>query len=131
MSIGYEVTEDERNFEKDGLTGQVSRFSSQTIQYPCYVIRSTPENPVPEYKAEALKGMLNQIKVDNGTEQYDINKIQNIMIYMDFENNRFGLGSITPSQVKSFLTSFQDNDVVGYFDENTELSGQNLYVLAG
>ena len=130
MSIGYEVAEDTRSFEKEGLTGQVSRFSAQSIQYPCYVIKSTPENPVPEYKAEALKGMLNQTVVNNGDGQFDANAVHNIMIYMDFENNRFGLGSITPSQVKSFLTSFEDNEVIGYFDEKTELTGINLFVLA-
>ena len=130
MSIGYEVAEDTRSFEQDGLTGQVSRFSTRDMQYPCYVVRSTAENPIPEYKAEALKGMLNQVQVNNGNEQFDANAVHNIMIYMDFENNRFGLGSITPQQVKSFLASFEGNDVVGYFNETTELTGVNLYVLA-
>ena len=130
MSLGYEIQEDNRDFEQKGLTGQVSRFSSQDMIYPCYIIRSTDENPVPEYKAEALKGMLNTIK-SNSEGQFDINAIQNIMIYMDFQGSRFGLGNIVASQVKSFLSSFEGNDIIGYFDENTELSGQNLYVLAG
>ena len=74
--------------------------------------------------------MLNQVTANNREGQFDVNAIHNIMIYMDFENNRFGLGSITPSQVKSFLTSFEGNEVIGYFDEKTELTGINLFVLA-
>ena len=36
--LGYDVTESERNFEKEGISGEVGQFSVEHNQYPQYCI---------------------------------------------------------------------------------------------
>lgn len=120
--IGYDVETEERNFIQEGITGTVSRFAKGTVSYPCYIVNP----PFEAYKIKVLRTMylrsdsLNEDDADLG-----------ISIYLKQGEKLVGLGKIYPRQVSAFLKLFASNKITGYYDENTELTGDYLYVLGG
>ena len=55
---------------------------------------------------------------------------QMIHIYFNQENKTAKLGLIQPTQVKTFLRLFADNEVDGYLTKDQKLEGMYLYILA-
>lgn len=120
MSIGYDVEENNRDFEKAGLTGTVTRYTKSNLVYPCYIV----EAPFEKYKLQVLKSMFQNI--DTYSEEDSHLAIQ---LYFEEGGKKVGLGKIYPRQVKSFLQLFSSNKIIGYYDEKTKLEGDHLYVL--
>lgn len=125
MGLGFDVYEDKRNFEQDGITGNVKRYTTTKMNFPCFVIVSSAENPVEEFKVSILQKMFETIKVYNEEEAK-----RAIFLYFSDGMRTVKLGKIKPSQVKSFLTLFETNNVDGYLDKDTELVGDYRYVLS-
>ena len=118
MALGYELDEDDtRDFEQDGLTGTVKRYATENMHYPCLIF-----DKISQYQLKVLKQMTS-IKTT-----YD-DEADSISLYVDMDGKLVTLGKIFANQVKSVLMLFEDVGVVGFYDANTELKGDYLYVL--
>lgn len=122
MSVGYDLDEDDRSFEQSGLTGTVTRYTESSMVYPCYIVKA----PFETYKLKVLQSMFHKVSFDS-EEDGDLA----IQLYFESGEQIVGLGKIFPRQVKSFLRLFEGSDIKGYYDENTMLEGDYLYVLGG
>lgn len=125
MSLGYDLYEDNRDFQQKGLTGEVKRYTTAKMEFPCYVVCSTETNQVEMYKIQVLKQMFATSKIYNESEANSM-----IHLYFSQGNQVAKLGIIQPKQVKSFLKLFESNQVDGYFEDGILLQGEHLYVLA-
>jgi hypothetical protein len=126
MSLGYETYEDNRDFEQTGLTGNVIRYATEGMTFPCYIICSTEEKPVEMYKIEILRKMFSTTS-DNFDED-TLNSVINIYFTMSSQTVR--LGKIISKQVKAFLHLFEGDIIKGYLDKDTLLENDYLYVLS-
>lgn len=125
MSLGYDTFSDERTFDKQGITGQVQRYSREAMNYPCYIIRSEDENKVGVHQITVLKNMFNTVvSFDKSSED------NSIYVYFCQSEKVARIGKISPRQVKAFLRLFDGNLVDCFLDKDTELKGDYLYVLA-
>lgn len=120
--IGYEVEQEQRTFETDGLTGNVSRYAQESLSYPCYIVKS----PFELYKVNVLRSMYSTGKSVGG-----IDANSGIHIYFEQNEKMAGFGKIYPRQVNAFLRLFEKNEIVGFYDDGTQLEGDYLYVLGG
>lgn len=125
MSLGYETYEDDRKFEQKGLTGDVRRYTTTKMEFPCYVVCNTEEKPVKLHSIETLRKMFPNAK------SYD-ESIANSLIHIYFNqgNQTAKLGVIQPNQVKTFLKLFENCEVDGYLNADKKLEGMYLYILA-
>ena len=125
MSLGYDVYEDNREFEQKGLTGEVKRYTTGKLDYPCYIIYSEDDNQVEMYKIQVLRQMFSTSKTYVESDAKSM-----INLYFSQGSKMAKLGIIQPKQVKSFLKLFESNIVEGYYDADTVLKDDYLYVLA-
>ena len=126
MALGYAVYDDKnRSFEQKGLTGEVRRYTTTNMEFPCLIICSTPDKPVRMHSLEALKIMFPK------SQMYD-EEVANSMIHIYFNQGEktAKLGLIQPNQVKTFLRLFADNNVDGYLSQEKKLEGMYLYILS-
>lgn len=126
MPLGYDTfDESTRSFEQDGLTGDVRRYVTTNMEFPCFIICSTPDKPVRMFTLETLKLMFPKAKL------YD-EAVANSMIHVYFNqgDKTAKLGLIQPNQVKTFLRLFQDNEIDGYLSKDQKLEGKYLYILS-
>lgn len=116
--IGYDIEEYDRNYDKQGITGEVTRYSTGSMQYPCYIVHA----PFERYKVTVLKTMFNQSgELEEGT----------IGLYFSNGGNLIEMGKLLPRQVNAFLKLFSDNKVECFYDKDKELKGDLLYTLGG
>ena len=123
MSLGYETYEDNRSFEKTGITGNVKRYTVESMSYPCYIISLS--DTIARYKLEVLRKMFSVTK--NYNEDLANSAIS---IYFDSGDKLIKFGRIFPTQVKSFLKLFETEDIKGFLNSEKLLQGDYLYVLA-
>lgn len=121
--IGYTPYNDDRSFDKAGITDKVTRYARGTLSYPCYIIVSTKEAEVKYHNIETLNRMF------PSKTKYDSEKML-INIYLSIEDKLAKLGVIQSNQVKTFLDLFRDNEVKCYLSEDNELTGMYKYVLS-
>lgn len=124
MALGFDTHVDDRNFEKEGITGEVTRFAKEEISYPSLTIVGTDDNKVQIHKFKVLPNMFASNDDFNTTCT-----TLSVNIYYKEGDRTIRLGKILPRQVKTFLRLFDDNVVEGMLDENTPLVGDYLYVL--
>lgn len=125
MALGYDVYEDDRSFEQKGLTGQVRRYTTTNMNFPCFIICNSDEKPVKAHSINTLKKMFPSLKT------YDESVANSLIhIYFNQADKTAKLGVIFPSQVKTFLRLFEYCDVDGYMNSDTKLDGMYRYVLA-
>lgn len=123
MSLGYDVNEDTRTFEKEGITGTVTRYSKGVLEYPCYIVKP----PFAMYKIKVLQTMFQKVSTYNEDDSLSL-----INLYFEDNSGRLAsLGKIYPRQVNSFLKLFEGNEITGYYTDGSELKGDYLYVLGG
>lgn len=125
MSLGYEAYKDDRSFEQKGLTGEVRRYTTTNMEFPCLIICSTEEKPIRRHSLETLHMMFPKAQLYNEELAKSM-----IHIYFSQGDKVAKLGLIQPNQVKSFLRLFADNEVDGYLSQDNKLEGMYLYVLA-
>ena len=125
MSLGYNVYEDDRNFNQDGLTGQVNKYATENMSFPCYIIVADDEHKVQMYRIVILKQMSSTVQIyDEEESKLAIN------IYFYQDGKTVSICKIFPKQVKSFLKLFDECKVIGFMDKDTELNNNLLYVLS-
>lgn len=117
--LGYNVSDDTRDFSH----GEVKRYATSDMKYPCYVICVTPEKPLKSYTIDVLKRMF--IKTDKYVEG-----LEPIHLYFNDGIKTVGFGIIQPGQVKPFMTLFEQNEVKAFLSEDRELVGDMRYVLS-
>ena len=129
MGLGYDVSEDKRDFQREGISGEVQRHSQEALSYPCLMLVKTEGTSFQKYKLEALQMLFKSSKqMDLSEDNTAVNTT--IAIYIDVDGKKMRLGAISPTQVKAFLRLFQSNKVVGMYDANKKLEGDMLYVLS-
>ena len=127
MSLGYETYEDNRDFQQDGLTGTVRKYITEDMQFPCYIVEMTAEHSIEKYKIEVLQKMFKTV------DTYDEEEAKLVIsVYISSGDRTLRLGQITPKQVKPFLRLFEKDteQIHGFFDKDTELTDDYLYVLS-
>lgn len=125
MSLGYDTFNAERDFEKQGITGQVQRYSREAMSYPCYILRSETDNPVGMHQIKVLKHMFETlVSYEKSAED------NSIYIYFCKDGKVVRIGKIFPHQVKAFLRLFDGNYIDCFMNKDTELTGDYLYVLS-
>lgn len=122
--LGYEVYEDTRSFEKTGFSGVVKRYTTESMRFPCYIV-DADKTEIEEYR---LKIITNMFKTSSAVDVAEDDST--VSIYVKMQDKTVRLGQINSTQVKAFLKLFETKFVVGYYDENTELLDDYLYVLA-
>lgn len=121
MSLGYEVTEDKRSFESKA----VSRHTSAIFEYPCLVIKNTVEAPIRKYMIDVHR------KMQSRPTNFDESSLGLLIhLYIIQDSKLLKLDTLHPNQVKSFLQLFDGVKMTGWYDEDTELTGDMLYALA-
>ena len=138
-NLGYEVEEHERSYEKKGLTGEITQFVYDTVEYPHITIDMTSSIP-PKVKLQLLKTFFTTNE-SRGTEVasslseqakgsiaiYSLSKVKDKIIAQK-------LGKIKPSQVKSIIRLFTEGEkvyeLVGHINKDKEVRGEYLYVFA-
>lgn len=114
---------DKRDFKVQGISGEVSKFISEEVSYPYFLLENTSECPVEFSK---LKVLANIIATSRITES----SLSPVSVYYRDKDKVLKLGKLSAKQVKSFLRLFDGNLVSGMYDKDTKLSGEHLYVLA-
>lgn len=125
MSLGYDTFEENRSFEKQGITGQVQRYSREAMNYPCYIIRSEDDNKVGMHQITVLKNMFDTVVAYDKNSEDD-----SIYIYFSQMGKVVRIGKIYPRQVKAFLKLFDGNYVDCFLSKDKELVGDYQYVLS-
>lgn len=126
MSLGYDVYSGEgRSFEQSGLTGEVRRYVTSSMEYPCLIICSTAEKPVRRHSLETLRMMFPK------SELYDEEVAKSMIhVYFNQGDKTARLGIIQPNQVKTFMRLFADNEVDGFLSPDEKLDGMYIYILS-
>ncbi len=103
------------------------KYITEDMQFPCYILRMVEDKPIEKYKIAVLQKMFQTVETYDEEEAALI-----ISIYISDDKRTLRLGQITPKQVKPFLRLFEKDleQVIGYFDKNTELKDDLLYVLS-
>ena len=117
MALGYNIEETDRSFEQAGLTGTVKRYALENMVYPCLIF-----DKISQYQLKIVKQMASMQSSYN--EDEDI-----ICLYVALQGKLVTIGKVFSSQVKSVLMLFDDANAVGYYNKDTELTGDYLYVL--
>lgn len=125
MALGYETYDDNRNFEQEGLTGNVRRYVTESMTFPCFILVAEEDKQVEIVKIKVLKQMAEVFETYNEEEANSL-----ISVYFSSGDKTAYLGKIQPRQVKSFISLFSTNTVVAYYDKETLLEGDMRYVLA-
>lgn len=123
--LGFDVSEDKRTFEKQGITGNVTNEVTEEVSYPYLMIVSTDEHKVTKNQLQLLP---NLFAASNLIESDDSNSP--ISIYFKAGENVMKLGKINGRQVKAFVRSVGVDSITGMFDKNTKLVGDMIYVLS-
>ncbi|MDR0918801.1 MAG: hypothetical protein LBM93_06065 [Oscillospiraceae bacterium] len=119
MSTGYAAKTIKRSFEKEGVTGEVTRLLEVIIEYPYLLLIDSKEKAIEKYKLQVLAGLIKSAE----------NQENKVSLYLNKSGKTISLGKIGGRQVKGFLRLFESNEIIGKFDENTDLIGNYLYVL--
>lgn len=124
---GYDIYEDKRTFEQEGITGEVTRYTKVDVTYPYFMLINHHDGNFPLYKMKTLPSLL----VNAKTQQSGVDGLdKSIEIYFKDGERAIRLGKILPKQVKGFLNIFDGCDVKCMLNETTELQGDYMYILA-
>lgn len=143
MALGYDVYEEERDYTKEGITGEVTRHRREKLQYPCLIVRSTVEKRLGDIHATTLKNY----KISEATETDKETGFIHIYVSLEFKETQeegelkleevsgdeaplLSFGAIYGRQVKGFLTLFKEFPVYGYLDIDKKLESEYVYILS-
>jgi hypothetical protein len=125
MALGFDTYEDNREFEKKGLTGDVRRYTTAKMEFPCFILCSSEEHPIQMHSIDALRRMFPTSKVYDETIANSL-----IHIYFNQGDRTAKLGCIQPGQVKTFLRLFDGCDLDCFLNSEKQLTGMYMYILS-
>lgn len=125
MGIGYDSYVDTRNFDQEGITGEVSRFTVEEMLYPNIILIQDKDYPIQEHKIKVLASMF-----ACEVTQVDEESAGAIFVYYGEAGKLVHIGRVFPRQVKPLLRLFEENKKQGYLSKDKELYGDYLYVLS-
>lgn len=134
MSLGYDVKEVDRDYSISGVTGKVTKFMMEEMEFPCIVIDMTKQIPS-KPKLDLLATLFSNVNADSIVgNPITVSALIQIKPDDDSTINYKKLGKVQPRQVKSllkmFLTGESPYEVFAYTDKNTKLEGALVYALA-
>lgn len=131
MSLGYEVFDDERNFEQEGITGEVKKYAKGVMKYPCIILTETEENRLNLFSLQTAKEMFT--KPDAIYDETYVDRIVYVYVRL-LDGHLISFNSIDSSKVNAFCNLFQGHLITGkMYDENKniiDLDADMVQVLA-
>lgn len=124
---GYDVYEDNRTFEQEGITGEVTRYTKVDVNYPYFMLINHNDGNFPLYKMKTLPSLMVNAKTQ---QSGDVELNKTIEIYFKDGERVIRLGKILPKQVKGFLNIFEGSDIKCMLNPDKELVGEYMYILA-
>lgn len=102
--------------EKEGITDNVTPYTYTKLEYPCVVLR------------DGFTCAKHQIKVvSNMVKAKSLNK--DIGVYFRDKGDMYRIGNICGMQLESFIDVLGRENVIGFYDDGTELVGDMIYCL--
>lgn len=114
--VGYEAYEDTRTFDTDSTV-------LEGLSYPCMVVDMSGGINIPKSRLVTLKSM-----VDN-SDMSVLGSAEPVNLYFRVDKLML-IGKLQARQIKSFLKLFDNVQITGYLNAETELVGDNLYILS-
>ena len=130
MALGYDVYEDDRDFEQEGITGEVKKFVKGTMQYPCLILEETAEKRLNLFSLQTAQEMFT--KPEGLYDESDIDRIVFVYIRL-LDGHLISFNSIDSMKVNAFCKLFEGYNITGrmYVDgEIEELDSDLISVLA-
>lgn len=103
--------------EIEGITGTVTDYTFSKLEFPCLILKENAS--FPEHK---LMVVSNMVKVKSNSSK--------INIYFKDGSDLFSIGAIVGSQVMSFIELLGEENLEGYLNSDTKVTGSNLYALS-
>lgn len=131
MSLGYEVFDADREFEQEGITGEVKKYSKGEMKYPCIILTETEDNRLNLFSLQTAKEMFTKQEAF-----YDESYVDRIVfVYVRLlDGHLVSFNSIDSSKVNAFCNLFQGHLITGKMqDENKnviDLDADMVSVLA-
>ena len=131
MALGYDVFEDNRDIQQEGITGEVKKFAKGEMQYPCIILTETEDNRLNLFSLQTAKEMFTKPEAI-----YDESYVDRIVfVYIRLlDGHLISFNSIDSSKVNAFCNLFKGHKITGkMYDENNELidlDGDMVSVLA-
>lgn len=100
----------------DGITDTVTNYTYTNLNYPCVLFNEG--FTCPKHQMKVVSNMVN-----TGGKDKDIS------LYFQNEGEIYKLGMINGFQMKGFIDIIGLDNIIGFYDENTELLGDKLYTL--
>ena len=113
---------DETNVkEVKGITDKVTEFVYTNLSYPCIIFKKG--FTCPKHKMKVLSNMVQSKGI-----------VKDITLYFEKdrgieESELFKIGTIGGLQVDSLLSIFSPENLLGFYDADTSLEGDKLFVL--
>lgn len=127
MSVGFDVHVDNRTFEQEGITGNVSRYSKVDVKYPYFMIINAEDNKIPLYRMRTLPALLVNAKSKEISIEEDKKSIE---VYFKDKDRVVRLGKILPRQVRGFLDLFESYNIECMLNAGQRLEGEMMYILS-
>lgn len=107
----------EKSVEMQGITGKVTPYTFTGVTYPCVLFKE--DFNCPRHKLTVISNM-----VKSGGK---LNK--DISIYFLQKGDVFKIGSLSGFQINAFIDLVGKENLTGFYDKDTQLSGDKLYTL--
>lgn len=121
----YEVEEIERSYQIEGVTDQVSKFSTNSMSYPNIRFIAKDKNPQ-SFKLQILSNM----RVGESSIALE-NREKTIMVY--FKGVGLELiecGKVYQTQLRALIKLFEDEcEIIASLDKERTLTGKYVYAM--
>lgn len=119
MSLGYDVFEDDRDFEQEGITGEVKKFTKGKMKYPCLILTETEDNRLNYFSLQTAKEMFTKKDAIYNEDYAD----SIIFVYIRLlDGHLISFNSIDSQKVNAFCNLFNGHKITGkMYDENNEI----------
>lgn len=117
--FGFYGEENEQEEVKDirGITDEVSKYVYSGMQFPCVCLNA--DITLPKHKWVIISKLVKQGAVE-----------KDIGVYMIRNGELFKAGSLSGIQVKAFIDIVGLENIFGYYNKETKLEGDKIYVLS-
>lgn len=99
-----------------GITDTVTEYTYSNLKYPCLIFRKNFK--CHKHKMKVISNMVKSRGI-----------VKDISLYFEQSDGVYKIGEIGGIQVNSLLDCIGDENLIGFYDESTELTGSLLYTL--
>ena len=100
-----------------GITDEVTKYTFSGLNYPCVVLRDG--FVCPEHKMEVLSKMVG----------FSSRVAKDITLYFQDKGSMYKIGMLSSHQMKIFYDLVGEDNVIAFYDDGMELTGDKKFVL--